>query len=197
MRNDPRSCERNLCNFVKNLKNECKKVARNTGSCQKVAEKLVESPNGRQHTTPALSRKGSIITFRGSPLHRHTTRRGPNHRMYAHEDFYGGKPIYLPPRGGGGGSLPYISHIGMWVCAASKGRVFAPFPSENGYTFWSGIAYGFQGNDGSIWTYLSFQFQMKNEKERVIREFEMNFTKSCLSSSLNSTYTRSENGSGK
>ena len=62
------------------------------------------------------------------------------------------KPIYLP-RGGGGGSLPYISHIGMSVCAASKGRVFAPFPSENGYTFclfWSGIGYGFQGNDGSV-----------------------------------------------
>ena len=32
-----------------------------------------------------------------------------------------------------------------------KGRVFAPFWSENGYTlrpFWSGIAYGFQGTTG-------------------------------------------------
>ena len=112
MRNDPRSCERNLCNFVKSLKNECKKVARNTGSCQKVPEQLVESPSGRQHT--ALSRKGSIITFRGSPLHQHTTRRGPNHRMYAHEDFlWRESPYTYLAEGGGGGSLPYISHIGM------------------------------------------------------------------------------------
>ena len=34
-----------------------------------------------------------------------------------------------------------------------------------------------------------------NQKERVIGEFEINFKKSCsLSSGLNSTYTRSENG---
>ena len=43
--------------------------------------------------------------------------------------------------------------------------------------------------------YLSFQLQM-NQKERVISEFEMDFKKSRLSSSLNSTYTRSENGRG-
>ena len=41
--------------------------------------------------------------------------------------------------------------------------------------------------------YLSFQLQM-NQKERVISEFEMDFKKSRFSSSLNSTYTRSENG---
>ena len=35
-----------------------------------------------------------------------------------------------------------------------------------------------------------------NQKERVISEFEMDFKKSRLSSSLNSTYTRSENGHG-
>ena len=49
-----------------------------------------------------------------------------------------------------------------------KGRVFAPFWSENEYTFcplWSGIGYGFLGNYGSVWTYLSFQFQM-SKKER-------------------------------
>ena len=37
------------------------------------------------------------------------------------------------------------------------------FWSENEYTlcqFWSRIGYGFQGNYGSGWTYLSFQFQM-------------------------------------
>ena len=39
--------------------------------------------------------------------------------------------------------------------------------------------------------YLSFQLQM-NQKERVISEFEMDFKKSRLSSSLNSTW--SENG---
>ena len=39
------------------------------------------------------------------------------------------------------------------------------------------------------------QLQM-NQKERVISEFEMDFKKSRLSSSLNSTYTRSENGRG-
>ena len=26
--------------------------------------------------------------------------------------------------------------------------------------FWSGIGYGFRGNYGSVYTYLSFQFQM-------------------------------------
>ena len=43
--------------------------------------KLGSKIGGGQHTTPALSRKGSIMTFRASPLHQHTTRRGPNHRM--------------------------------------------------------------------------------------------------------------------
>ena len=36
--------------------------------------------------------------------------------------------------------------------------------------------------------------RLKNEKERVISEFEMGFKKSCLSSSVNSTHTGSENG---
>ena len=43
--------------------------------------------------------------------------------------------------------------------------------------------------------YLSFQLQM-NQKERVISEFQMGFKKSRFSSSLNSIYTRSENGHG-
>ena len=43
--------------------------------------------------------------------------------------------------------------------------------------------------------YLLFQLQMY-QKERVISKLEMDFKKSCLSSSLNSTYTRSENGLG-
>ena len=41
------------------------------------------------------------MTFRASPLHQHTTRRGSNHRMYAHKDFYGGK-AHIPTTGGGG-----------------------------------------------------------------------------------------------
>ena len=49
--------------------------------------------------------------------------------------------------------------------------------------------------DVDVDMYLSFQLQM-NQKERVISEFEMDFKKSRLSSSLNSTYTRSENGHG-
>ena len=50
-------------------------------------------------------------------------------------------------------------------------RVFA--------SFWSGIGSGFQGNYGSVRTYLPFQFQM-NKKEREICEFEMDFKKSFL-----------------
>ena len=143
MRNDPRSCERNLCNFVKSLKNECKKVARNTGSCQKVPEQLVESPSGRQHT--ALSRKGSIITFRGSPLHQHTTRRGPNHRMYAHGDFYGGKAHIPSSRRGGGGGVPsqykpyrYVLPQRVWFLRRFRlkmGIHFAYFGLESGMVF--------------------------------------------------------------
>ena len=45
--------------------------------------------------------------------------------------------------------------------------------------FWSGIGYGFRGNYGSVWTYLSFQFQM-SKKERGIFEFEREFKKSFL-----------------
>ena len=73
---------------------------------------------------------------------------------------------------GGGGVLPYVSYIGM---CSPIGSVFAPFWSENRYTlcpFWSGIGYGFRGKYGSVWRYLSFQFQM-TKKEREIREIEM------------------------
>ena len=64
------------------------------------------------------------------------------------------------------GVLPYISFIG----ASPSGRVFAPFWSQNRYTLCplrSGIGYGFPENYGSVWTYLSFQFQM-SKKEREI-----------------------------
>ena len=62
----------------------------------------------------------------------------------------------LYPRGGG--VLPYISHVGM---CRPTGRVFAPFWSKNRYRFcpfWFRIGYGFRGNCGSVWLYLSFQF---------------------------------------
>ena len=67
------------------------------------------------------------------------------------------------------GVLPYISFIG----ASPSGRVFAPFWSQNRYTLCplrSGIGYGFPENYGSVWTYLSFQFQM-SKKEREISKW--------------------------
>ena len=77
-------------------------------------------------------------------------------------------------RGGEGG---YSLIFAFLVCAAPKGRVFAPFWSEIGYRlclFWSEFGYGFRGN---AWTCMSFQFQM-NKKERVICEFEVDLKKS-------------------
>ena len=72
------------------------------------------------------------------------------------------------PRGGGEG---YSLIQAVQVCAAPTGRVFAPF--------WSGIGYGFRGNYGSAWRYLSFQFQM-SKKEREICEFEMDLMNFCV-----------------
>ena len=64
---------------------------------------------------------------------------------------------------------------------------FGAFLVWDGYTlcpFWSGIGYGFRGNYGSVWKYLSFQFQM-SKKESDICEFEMDFWKYfCLRSNL-------------
>ena len=68
--------------------------------------------------------------------------------------------IKICPGRGGGGVLPYISHIGM---CRTKGKVFAPFLSENGYTlysFWFGFGYGFRRNFRPVGTYLSFQCQI-------------------------------------
>ena len=58
--------------------------------------------------------------------------------------------------------------IGWGFCAVlvQKGYRFCPFCS--------GIGCGFRGNCRSVWTYLSFQFQM-SKKEREICEFEMDF----------------------
>ena len=72
------------------------------------------------------------------------------------------------------GQFPYVSHI-------------VPCQSENELRllpFWTEIGYGFRGNRGSEWTYLSFLFKM-NKKERVICKFKMDFTKSlCWCSNL-------------
>ena len=59
------------------------------------------------------------------------------------------------------GLLRYTSYIG--TNDRPVGSCFAPFWSENGYTLCplcSGIGYAFRGNYESVWTYLSFQFQM-------------------------------------
>ena len=69
--------------------------------------------------------------------------------------------------GGGGGVLPYISLEGM--CRFSKGRVFAPFWSENGYrlsSFWSGIWYGFQGSYGTVRTIYCFNSKWVRKKKK-------------------------------
>ena len=98
------------------------------------------------------------------------------HQMQGHNPF----DSTYPP----GGVLPYISHIGM---CRPKRWGFAPF--------WSGIGYGFRGNYGSVWTYLSFQL---SKKEREICEFEMDVKKSfwCCANLNNFLQARYENGRG-
>ena len=89
----------------------------------------------------------------------------------------GGTPLYKPYR--------YVS--------PQNGCKFCPF--------WTGIGCGFWGNDGSVRTYLSFQFQM-NKKEREMCECEIILRNLfCWCSNLSnddliSAYARSENGWG-
>ena len=55
------------------------------------------------------------------------------------------------PRGGGGETVSYISHIEVCAPPPPSGRVFVPFWSENAYTlcsFSSGIGCGFRENLG-------------------------------------------------
>ena len=83
----------------------------------------------------------------------------------------------------GGGEVAYKSHIAM--CRPNRLR-FRPFWPENGYTlcpFWCEIGYGSRENCGSVWTQLSFQFQM-NKYEIEIREFEMHLKIFCLCSNV-------------
>ena len=57
------------------------------------------------------------------------------------------KDVEILPGGGGGGVLPYISHIGM--CRPHRVGFYAVLvESENGYRFcrfWSGIGYVSEG----------------------------------------------------
>ena len=89
------------------------------------------------------------------------------------------RPSRFPPEGGGGTPLykPY------------KGKVFAPF--------WSEKRYGFQGNCGSVRTYLSFQFQM-SKKEKKYANSKWNLRNLfCCCSNLSNRKARSENGCKK
>ena len=64
-----------------------------------------------------------------------------------------------------------------------SGWVFVPFWSENGYTlspFWSGIRHGFRGNYGSVWTYLSFLFQMSTRKKEKYADSKWIWRVFCL-----------------
>ena len=85
---------------------------------------------------------------------------------------------HQPGRGEGGYFLIlYISHICM---ATPSGRVFTPFWCENTLcSFWSGIGLSFRGNYRSVWTFLSFQFQM-SKKEREICEFQLDLNNFCV-----------------
>ena len=69
--------------------------------------------------------------------------------------------------------------------------------------FLSETGYGFRGNYGNLWTYLSFQFQI-NKNKIAIWEFQMDFKKSfCWHFDPNNNdiiyflVDRSENGWGK
>ena len=66
--------------------------------------------------------------------------------------------------GGGGGGYPLYM-----PCMFVPPQRVAPFRSVC-RPFWSRIGYGFRGNNGSVWRYLSFQFQM-NKKGREICAF--------------------------
>ena len=43
------------------------------------------------------------------------------------------------------------------------------------HAFWSGIGYGFWGNYGSVWTYLSFQFQMYTKERDINMQIRISF----------------------
>ena len=70
----------------------------------------------------------------------------------------------------------------IYVCAAPKGRGFAPFLSENGYRlcpFWSGIGYSNRGNHRIVRTCSSFQFLMIYTKKLLNSDW---LRKECSSS---------------
>ena len=57
---------------------------------------------------------------------------------------------------------------------------FAHFSLES-----QGIGYGFRGNYGSVWTYLSFQFQMSKKEREIYMRIRNGFEEFiCLHSNL-------------
>ena len=81
------------------------------------------------------------------------------------------KPMQLNRSISPGGTPHYKPYIGM---CRPKGYPFSDQTAQKPYRlcpFWSGIGYGFRGKYESVWTNLSFQFQMC-KKEREICEFE-------------------------
>ena len=89
------------------------------------------------------------------------------------------RPSRFPPEGGG--VLPYINHIRV--------RFLRRFGLKKGY--------GFQGNCGSVRTYLSFQFQM-SKKEKKYANSKWNLRNLfCCCSNLSNRKARSENGCKK
>ena len=76
--------------------------------------------------------------------------------------------------------FPDLSLTISWPLA-TMGTVMRRFGLKTGIDFahfgLESPGHGFRGNYGSVWTYLSFQFQM-NKRKREIRVFEMDFKKS-------------------
>ena len=83
----------------------------------------------------------------------------------------GGTPLYKPNRYVPPHRVGFLRRFGL--------------KTYNGYTvcpFWSGIGCGFRGNYRGVWTYLSFQFQMRRNM-RIQNGFEeFVFLRSNLSS---------------
>ena len=85
--------------------------------------------------------------------------------------------------GGGGGGTP-LYKLYRYVPPHRVGFLLR-FGLKTLSLFRSGIGYGFRGNYGKVWTYLSFQFRM-SKKEREICEFDWNGLDEfvCLRSNL-------------
>ena len=108
-------------------------------------------------------------------------------RLYVPDsgNFWQAKRELICPRG----ILPYIRSYKPYRYVPPQGVRFLWYTL---CTFWSGIGYGFRGNYGSVWTSLSFQFQMninmkRNRHIRIRNAFEAIF---CLRPYLSTLGTR-------